>query len=155
MIDFVKLCNPMVVYPLLLVGFICAVRKLTYHLYCWFPTAKRVCIFVRKREFEFYWSTRADYTSTELLRLYTLWLIVRCDKYLPIVDCERQSTKAEYFYNEGRYSGMGGFRFRYINPEAWPILFVLRLCGLLFPSFLLPSDQVVDDLDAKTATHQT
>jgi hypothetical protein len=142
------------VYPPLFMASVFAVRKLAYQLYRWFPTAQRVCIFGRKREFKFYWSRRADFTSAEVLRLYVLWVLVRIDKYFPIVDCERQAAKAQYFHDEGWYTGMGAFRFRYVNSEAWHVLLVRGLCSLLFPAFFTPSNQVINDFEKRTASDE-
>ena len=40
-----------------------AIRKLAYELYNWFPNAARICQVGRKREFKFYWSDRAYFSS--------------------------------------------------------------------------------------------
>lgn len=66
-----------------------AVRKLAYQLYVGFLSSEGVCEFGRKREFEFYWVSRTDFSIFELVRLYTLWIMLRFDKYFPIIDCER------------------------------------------------------------------
>ena len=101
---------------LMVIGFVAvvvfaifAVRKIVYYLYNWFPNAMRIHEFLWKREFKFYWTERADFSSLKLVRLYMLWTLVRLDKYFPVIDCERQAAKARYFHERGRYVGMAGW----------------------------------------------
>src|SRR5215469_2291097 len=110
--DSIKPSGAGIVFALFLVSFVIfSVRKLAYHLYLWFPNADRVCQFAGKREANFYWVNRADFSPVELVRLYVLWIMLRCDEYLPVIDCERQAAKAQYFHDSGRYVGMVGFPF--------------------------------------------
>ena len=111
-------------------------KKITYDLYNWFPNALRIHQFLWQRKFNFYWGERSDFSAAKLMRLYVLWTVARFDKYLPLVDCDRQAAKAQYFHDSGRYVGMRGFAFRYVNPKAWPFSLVYGLKSFLFP--LLP-----------------
>jgi len=161
---------------LMIIGFffvvtaaIFAVRKITYHLYDGFPNALRVHQFLWKRKIEYYWSERGDFTFLKLLRLYMLWTLVRLDKYLPVIDCDRQAAKAQYFHTGGRYIGMGAFHYRYINPETWLVLLVRRffaallplltpfftLLTALFPSFLYPRNEIVNNSQSEPAAHKS
>lgn len=133
---------------------IIAVRKIAYELYRWFPNATRVYEFLWKREFKFYWVNRADFSMLEYIRLYALWIMARFDKYLPIIDCERQATKAQYFHESGRYSGMRGWNFRYVDPKAWPILFMRSFAAFLFPALSGPRNQVINNPQAQTANYK-
>src|SRR5579862_469577 len=92
-----------------------AIRKTSYELYNRFPNAARVHQFLRKRELKFYWMNRADFCFLDLVRLYALWIMIRFDKYFPLIDCDRQAAKAQYFHDCGRYSGMMSWHYRYIN----------------------------------------
>lgn len=131
-----------------------AIRKLAYELYNWFPNSERVYEFQWKREFQFYWSDRAYFSTLQLLRLYALWILARFDKYFPFIDCERQAAKAQYFHEKGRYVGMSSFAFRYCNLNSWPILLVRRFVSLLFPSFFTPVNQVVNELENQPSANE-
>ena len=128
------------------------IRKAAFELYNWFPNATRVYEFRWKREFKFYWSERADFTTTQLLRLYAIWIMARLDKYFPIIDCERQAAKAQYFHDKGRYKGMRSFSFRYVNPKAWPIFLMRRFVTSLLSFFFPPFNKKFDNFKT-TASH--
>jgi hypothetical protein len=129
-----------------------AVRKITYSLYNWFPSAKRVYEFQWQRELKFYWSRKADFSTIQLVRLYALWIIARFDKCFPVIDCDWQATKAQYFHESGRSSRLR--LHRYINPKSWPVLFVRRSLSPLFPSFFCPRNKVSGQLGKQSASHE-
>lgn len=109
----------------LLIGFLLyAVRKIDYYSYKFLSGPRRIHVFLGKRDFLAYWSTRPNVSRREVFFLYTLWVLRCLDRYFPLVDCERQAAKAQYFHDYGRYSGMRAFAFRRFNPEAWPVLLV-------------------------------
>lgn len=131
-----------------------AVRKLAYELYLRFPNASRICEFGWKREFKFYWASRADFSIFDLARLYVLWIMLRFDKYLPVIDCERQAAKAQYFHASGRYRGMGSWHFRRVNPKAWPVLLMRGFAAFLFPALSNPRNQIIEQPKSKTASQK-
>ena len=147
-----KFPRAMIICFFLLVSIaIITIRKFIYRLYMRFPNASRIYEFGRKRKFKFYWTRRADFSTFDLIRLYVLWVMVRFDSYCPIVDCERQAAKAQYFHMEGRYSSMRGWHFRRINPKAWPILFMRGFLAFLFPALFYPCNQRVYKSKANSA----
>lgn len=151
--SLIKPTGAVIVFSFFFVWLLAAiVRKLAYQLYLGFPNADRVCEFGRKRKFTFYWTSRADFSAFELVRLYTLWIMLRFDKYLPVIDCDRQAAKAQYFHSHGWYAGMRGLHLRYIDPKAWPVLLVRGFSTFLFPSLPGPSNQVADKCQPQTAS---
>ena len=149
-----KPTETVIVYSFFFVLFVVAIRKLTYQLYNWFPNAARVCEFGRKRKVKFYWADRVNFSTFELIRLYTLWIMLRFDKYFPVVDCERQAAKAQYFHMSGRYTGMSGWHFRYVNPKAWPVFFMRSFAIFLFPSLFNPRDRVIDKFKTEASGYK-
>ena len=87
---------------------------------------------------------QADFSSIEFCRLYMLWVVSRFDKYLPLIDCDRQAAKAQYFHDCGRYTGMSGWHYRYVNPKAWLILFMRKFSIFLFPALAGKGNAVVN-----------
>ena len=155
MISLFKFPAAMVIRFFFLVStIIFAVRKFAYELYVWFPNAHRIYEFLGKREPTFYWVNRTDFSIVQLLRLYTLWIMLRFDKYVPIIDCERQATKAQYFHDEGRYTSMRGWHFRRIDPKAWPVLFLRNFAVFLFPSLSGQQDQIINNPETQPASHK-
>src|ERR1700730_15352367 len=134
---------------------ILAIRKLAYKLYCWFPSAPRVYEFQWQRKLNFYWTERADFSTVQLLRLYALWVVAPFDKYLPVIDCERQAAKTQYFHECGLYRGMVLWKYRYVNPKAWPVLLVRRLSAALLSFFFGPSNTKFSNFDKRTASNKT
>src|SRR5262245_38246410 len=107
-----------VIVLLICVGFVVVIRKLAYGFYrVSFSDAHRVYKFTRDFKFDHYWRSRADRLPSQTLRLYAAWAIERFDRYIPVIDCERQAAKAEYYYTDGWNIGMRTFHFRCINPE--------------------------------------
>jgi hypothetical protein len=135
--------------------FLDAIRKLDYELYRFFPHSGVIHIFLWKRDFKYYWSNRADLGIRQVLVLYPLWMLARVDKYLPIIDCDRQAAKAQYFHDKGRYHGMRGFAFRYINPKAWPVFFLRHFYSFLVTFFSSPSNQVIQKFKNHAAAKQS
>jgi|GEM_PF-6130299 len=131
------------------------IRKATYNLYRWFPNAWRVHQFLWQRKADFYWMNRADFSSIQLLRLYALWIMARFDKYFPLIDCERQAAKAQYFHDRIGHTEVLRFHFRYINPKAWPILFLHNLSVLLFSVFSRKGNEVLNNFQATTSSANT
>src|SRR5258708_6884732 len=108
------------------VGLVAAIRKLAYQFYKWLPSASRIYYAQLNWEFNRYWRDRADFFPSQLARFYFLLILTRLDKYLPVFDCEGQAAKAQYHHDRRFVSGMVGFRNRYVNPKAWPVLFLRR-----------------------------
>ena len=154
LVHWFEVRSAVVIYPSLLIVTIFAVRKLAYQLYLWFPNALRVYQFSGKRESNFYWVNRVDSSTIELLRLYTLWIMLRFDKHLPLIDCERQAAKAQYFHDKIGRGGVTPVLFRCINPKAWPVFFVRRLCRFLLPAFFNQRNCVVNDLGKQTTSDE-
>ena len=132
---------------------ILAIRKLAFQLYNWFPSAQRVYEFQWQRKFNFYWSERADFSTVELMRLYSLWIMARFDKYFPVIDCEWQATKAQYFHDSLRRRRMRNHR--YINPKSWPVFFMRSLSASLFSSFFHPRNAQLGNFDKRSSGNDT
>jgi len=134
---------------------IAIVREFTYKLYRGFFRPTRLQNDLLEGKLNFYWSNRAYYFPLQLVRICTVWMLTRFDCYVPIIDCDRQSAKAQYFYDYGWSKGMGTFTYRRINPKAWPILLARRVCGFLFSFFSRPRNQVVKQSEYKPTAQNT
>lgn len=91
----------LIVLPFLFMFIILAIRKFTYKLYLCFSSPLRVQEVQLQRNFLFYWRSRANYMPLQVVWLYCTWVLVHFDRYIPIIDCKRQATKAQYFYDYG------------------------------------------------------
>ena len=144
-----------VVVLLVFVGLVIFVRKLAYEFYrISFSDARRVYVFSSDLKFNHYWRTRADRLPAQTLRLYCAWAIGRFDRYVPIIDSERQAAKAEYFYMDGWNVGMRSFHFRRINPEAWPVFLVRRCHAALLAALFRPSNEHFKQFDKQAPSHK-
>ena len=150
-LHMLKLVPCSVVSLLVIISLVLAVRKLTYKLYLSFFTADRAQDSHLNGEFLFYWRIRAYLFPAQLARLYGAWVLGRIDRYIPLIDCDRQAAKAQYFYNYGWQFGMSGFVYRYVNPKAWPILFFRYLKTVLFALLFSPQNQCIEKLKNQPA----
>lgn len=148
-LEFVRV---LVIALLVLIGLVISIRKLAYEFYrISFSDAHRVQIFTRDIEFGYYWRSRADRLPSQTLRLYCAWICQRFDRYIPIIDCERQAAKAEYYYAYGWNVGMRTFHFRSIDSKAWPVLLVRRSYAALLTTLFRPSNKHFKQFDKQSS----
>lgn len=151
-----KFVSLSVVVLFVLVGLVVIVRKLAYEFYrVSFSDAHRVQKFTSDIKFSYYWRSRADRLPGQTLRLYCAWIMQRFDCYIPIIDCERQAAKAEYFYEHGWNVGMRTFHFRSINPKAWPIFLLRSFVAVLLSPFTHPKNRQLDNFEKRASRNQS
>ncbi len=140
-----KIVYRAVIYLFLLECLILAIRKLTYKIYRGFSGPLIVQNSLSDFKDGFYWRENTYVLSSQRIRFYCAWILNRFDFYIPIIDCERQAAKAKYFYDNGWRLGMSGFRYRRINPKAWPVFFTRRFSRSLFSLLSAPRNQKLDN----------
>jgi hypothetical protein len=130
-----------------------AIRKLAYEMYLRLPYSEdhRHEMGYLDSDWDFYWVNRGDFFFWDIALRYGVFVLIRIDKYIPVIDCDKQRPKANYFHKYGFFLGMKGFQYRRVNPEAWP----LKLLRFVFLSPLKKLYNIINRFEKQSNHNAT